>query len=139
MSNLFGFFQLQKTIHKVFLLQIFKAGFVDGFALKKQLDLDSQKINADPQPWFKCLQKFENSCANLNEEYVWLFREDPGGLQMVHRVPAVQQAPDGVHGEERVPRPARTHQHGRGTLSHRTHEPLQSRYNREHLFQSYKE
>ena len=55
---------------------------------------------------------------------------------MVHRVPAVQQAPDGVHGEERVPRPARTHQHGRGTLPHRPHEPLQSRYNRTHLFQS---
>ena len=66
-----------KFIRKVFLLKIFKAGFVDGFAIKKQLDLDSQKINADPQPWFKCLQKFENSCANLNEEYVWLFREDP--------------------------------------------------------------
>ena len=42
-------FKLRKTLHEVILYRIVKAG--SESALKKQLDPDPHKINADPQPY----------------------------------------------------------------------------------------
>ena len=50
LSNLFCPFQIQKTLHTVVFTMI-KTG--SGSALKKQLNPDSKKMNADPQPYFK--------------------------------------------------------------------------------------
>ena len=46
-------FELQKTLHKVIFTKFLK---LDPDPLKKPLDLDPQKMNADPQP---SLQEFK--------------------------------------------------------------------------------
>ena len=43
-----SFFHLEQTLRKVIFFKVFKAG--SGSALRKQLDPDLQKKNADPQP-----------------------------------------------------------------------------------------
>ena len=43
-----SFFHLEQTLRKVIFLKVFKAG--SGSALRKQLDPDPPKMNADPQP-----------------------------------------------------------------------------------------
>ena len=50
LSNLFCPFQIQKTLHTVVFTMIVTGS---GSALKKQLNPDPQKMNADPQPYFE--------------------------------------------------------------------------------------
>ena len=52
MVNKFGpapWFLLFSSLFVFFSTTVFKAG--SGFAWRKQLDPDPQKMNADPQPW----------------------------------------------------------------------------------------
>ena len=65
LSILFYFFQLQETLYEVMFYKVFKTGFESWSVLRKQLpvypdphwekqlDPDPQKMNADPQPWWK--------------------------------------------------------------------------------------